>query len=407
MLLKLAWRNIWRNTRRTLITVLALTFGIMALVTMNSFREVANAEMFRTITQGLVGHAQVHGRGYQESPDMSNLVPDPVAVEARLANAMPGVKTEKRVLGAGLAASGEVATAVMVTGIEPTNPSVGVLLSMKKGRALGPEPAREVVIGTTLAEQLGLAPGGELVLVGQAADGSLANDRFMVAGIADAGSFEANATAVFLHLADAQSFFALGEGVHQVIVRFDVVDDEEELSAPVSVLGGALDLQGLEIMPWTQILPELKGATDAKRKNMRALDFIVFLIVALGVLNTMTMSTLERTREFGVLASLGTRRRRILGMVVLEALLQGVIGFTAGVALAWALLNGLGTVDLSAMGGNTDVMGARLPEALQLAIHPPAVGSAALTTFFIMCAGGLLPSIRASRLKPVEATRYV
>jgi ABC-type lipoprotein release transport system permease subunit len=290
-------------------------------------------------------------------------------------------------------------------GIEPQKPGARALLTIEEGAPLGAAPARQVVIGDALARELGVAPGGEVVLIGQAADGSLANDRFRVAGTADAGSFDANATMIFLHIADAQSFFALGEGVHQVIVRLPT--DEEDVSRPVALLAGALDLSRLEVMAWSDILPELKGAIDAKRRNTRAADLIVFLIVALGILNTMTMSTFERTREFGVMASLGTRRGRILGMVLLEAVFQGAIGFALGLALAWALARGIGTVNVSALTGGTDILGARLPDALRLAIEPASVVRAGTITVLTMLAGGLLPAIRASRLKPVEATRYV
>lgn len=406
MVLKLAARNIWRNKRRTILSVLALSLGVTAIVALHSFREVANEEMIRGVTSGLVGHAQVHGRGYQEAPEIGNVVSDAVAVEAKLRGALPGAETERRVLGAGLAGAGEAAAPVMVMGIEPRNPAVRALLTIESGRGLAGGPANEVVIGSSLARELGLPPGGELVLVGQAADGSLANDRYRVVGTADAGSAEANETAVFLHLADAQSFFALGEGVHQVIVRLPT--DEDDLSHPLSLLRGAVDLSALEVMAWNEILPELKGAIDAKTRNSRLINVIVFLIVSLGVLNTMTMSTFERTREFGVMASLGTRRRRILGMVLLEALLQGLIGFVAGVALAWGLLHGIGTADLSWLGaGDLDMLGARLPASLPLSVQPGPVAAAALTALLTMLAGGLVPAIRASRLKPVEAARYV
>ena len=405
MLLKLAWRNIWRNGRRTAITVLALAMGVTAIVGIHSFREATHDEIVRGLTKGLVGHVQIHGLGYQESPEMANVVADARAVEAKVLRALPQAQAEKRVVGAGLAGSGDAATAVMVMGIEPENPSARDLYKIEKGRVLSTAPAREAVVGNSLADQLGLSPGSEMVLVGQAADGSLANDRFTVAGIVDAGSYEANATAVFLRLGEAQSFFALDQGVHQVIVR--LLADDEDLTRPVSLLRGALDASSLEVLPWTEILPELKGAMDAKAKNQRIVDIIVFLIVSLGVLNTMTMSTFERTREFGVMASLGTRRRRILGMIVLEALLLGLIGFSLGVGLAYAILHGVGTVNFAGMGGGTDMMGARMPDALQLRVHLGSVASAAVTTLLTMLAGGLIPAIRASRLQPVEATRYV
>jgi ABC-type lipoprotein release transport system permease subunit len=278
-------------------------------------------------------------------------------------------------------------------------------LTIESGHGLSGAASHQVVLGGALAKTLGVSPGGEVVLIGQAADGSLANDRFTVAGTADAGSYDANATAVFLRLADAQEFFALGQGVHQVIVRLPT--DEEDLSHPVSLLRGALDLSKLEVLTWSDILPELRGAIDAKRKYTRVVDLIVFLIVALGILNTMTMSTFERTREFGVMASLGTRWSRILAMVLLEVVLQGLIGFAAGFGLAWALLHGIGTADLSKLSGNTDMLGARLPDLLRLSIDPSSVATAGVVAVLTMLVGGLLPAIRASRLKPVEATRYV
>jgi ABC-type lipoprotein release transport system permease subunit len=404
VLFKLAWRNIWRNTRRTIISVLALALGVTAIVSMRSIFEVAVIEMARGITTGLIGHAQVHGRGYQDLPEMTNLVADPATVEAKLKSAVPGATTERRVIGAGLAGSTDVSTAVAVLGIDAELPSAKALLTIEQGRGLDAARPHEIVIGTGLARELGLVPGGEMILVGQAADGSLANDRYTVAGTADAGSSEANQSTVFMRLADAQSFFGLDQGVHQIIVRLPA--DEEDLSRPVSLLGGALDLSSLEVLPWTSILPELKGALDAKRKNMRLIDLIVFLIVSLGILNTMTMSTFERTREFGVMASLGTRPRRVLGMVLLEALMQGVIGLCAGVALAWLILHGIGTLDYSGLTGGTDVLGARLPP-MRLSVTEGPVAEAALVTFVTMLVGALAPAIRAARLKPVEATRYV
>jgi ABC-type lipoprotein release transport system permease subunit len=404
MVLKLAWRNIWRNTRRTIISILALALGVMAIISIQSLQEVSYEAMIRGVTDGLIGHAQVHGRGYQDSPDMTNVVRDAVGVEARIKRAVPGVQMERRVLGAGLAGSEDVSTAVMVMGIEPANPSVNAVLTVEQGHGLGAAPAHEVVIGDALARELDVKPGGEMVLVGQAADGSLANDRFTIVGTADAGSSEANASAVFLHLADAQSFFALGEGVHQVIVRLPT--RAEDLSLPVSQVRAAVGEQDLEVLSWSDMLPELKGVIDAKRRNTRVIYGIVFLIVALGILNTMTMATFERTREFGVMASLGTRRRRVLAMVLLEALLQGVIGFLIGLALAWALLHGIGTADLSSL-GTADYLGAHMPGVLRLAIHPSSVPVAAVATIATMLAGGFLPALRASRFKPVEATRYV
>jgi ABC-type lipoprotein release transport system permease subunit len=403
LLFKLAWRNIWRNTRRTLITVLSLTLGVTAIVLLHSYREAATVEMVGGITRGLLGSLQVHGRGYQDAPDMANVVADPGAVRAALRGTLPGAAIEARVVGAGLAGAGEKSAAAVVLGVEPA--AAGMLFTLEAGHALADAANREALVGSALARELGVKPGDELVLVGQAVDGSLANDRFTVAGLVDAGSSDANGSTVALNIADAQAFFGLGPGVHQIIVRLPGNDDEA-LAGEVALLRGALELVRVEVLAWTEIMPEFKKTMEMKARNQHVVDLIVFFIVALGVLNTMSMSTFERTREFGVMASLGTRPRRILGMVVLESLLQGLLGLALGVAIAWSVLHAYGTVDMSTM-FKGDVMGLRMPTAVKLQVDPAAVVSAAVTALVTVLLGGFLPALRASRLKPVEASRYV
>jgi ABC-type lipoprotein release transport system permease subunit len=398
-MLRLAWRNIWRNSRRTSITLAAITLGTAGIVGITSYRESAYGGMMRSITTQLVGHLQVHGKGYQESPEISTLVRDPVKVEAQLSKALPGVKAEQRVLGGGLAGAGDQSSGVLVTGLEPGGTA---MLTVLEGRMLSPTPKKEAVIGKELADQLGVKVGGELVLVGQAADGSTANDRFTVVGLADAGTTELNSTAVFLHLKDAQDFFGLGDGVHELVLRLPT--DEEDVSGPLHAARAALDLSTLEAVSWNQLLPELKGTMEQKRSSQRGLDFVVFFIVALGVLNAMTMSTFERTRELGVMLALGTRPARIVRLIVTEALLQGLIGLALGLALVLAVNLLVGTVHLGAL-SQQDMVGVRMPSEVHLTLALNAVKNAATTVLISMFVAGLIPAWRASRLQAADAVR--
>jgi putative ABC transport system permease protein len=401
-LLRIAWRNIWRNVRRSVITMTAMTLGVGAIVFIHSYNDSAFRQMVASVTAGLIGHLQIHGSGYQENPEIGNTVQDPVAVQARLSKALPGAKAERRVLGYGLAGSGDNSSAALVLGIQPEQ-ATG-LLSVEKGRSLSAGPAHEVVLGKELANQLDVHPGSELILVSQAADGSVANDRYQVVGIADAGNDDMNATAVFMHLQDAQDFFALGQGVHQILVRLPSY--EEDLSEQLTAVKGALDLKSLEALSWSQILPELKSTMQQKRQNLHMLDVVVFLIVVLGVLNTTMMSTFERTREFGVLASLGTRPNGILRLVLAESVLQGALGLAAGVALALAGLYSWGTSNLAAVTGG-DVLGLRMPSAVQMQVDWNGVISAAVTILVTAVFGALWPAVRAARLNPADAVRHV
>lgn len=399
MLLAIAWRNVWRNARRSLITMSALALGVAGIVSIYSYREVANEAIVSDITAGLVGHLQVHARGYQDAPAVGLVVARPLEVQAALQGALPGATAERRVIGAGLAGSGDRSSPVMVLGVEPGASSLYRLAS-------GREPAagKEVLVGRDLAAELELKEGSELVLVGQAADGSVANDRYTVSGTFSSSSAELDGTAVALPLTEAQSFFSLGEGVHQVVVRLKT--QKEDVSSEAEALRAALDVKTLEALSWSEMLPQMKSSIDTKRRNQRLIDFVVFLIVGLGVFNAMAMAVFERTRELGVLGALGTRPRRILAMVMVESLWQGLLAFVAGVGLASAILYGIGSVDLGAqMGG--DVMGVRMPAHLVLRLDPGSLFGAAVTAFSTALLGALLPAVRAMRLKPVEALRHI
>lgn len=401
MLLSLAWRNLWRNTRRTVITMTALGLGVAGVVALHSYRDSVYGVLIRDITEGLLGHLQVHGRGYQEAPSIATVVREPAQVEAMLTRAVPGAVTERRVMGAGLAGARDQSAPVLVVGLVPAQGKT--LHTVVSGADLSPTAAREALLGRELANDLGVKPGDELVLLGQAADGSVANDRYTVKGTFTSPSAELDAAAVLLHLADAQDFFGLGDGVHLVVVR--VPDVSEDVSTPLASVRSALDLSTLEALSWGELLPEMKETIRTKREGQKVLDYVVLLIVALGVFNAMTMSTFERTRELGVLAALGTRPRRILALILTEALLQGAIAFVAGVTLAMAVLYGFGTIDLSGV-VQGDIMGARMPTKVDLHLAPSAVKSAVLVAFGTMFFGSLLPAWRAARLRPVDAMRH-
>lgn len=401
-MLSLAWRNLWRNPRRTLITMSALTLGVIAIIAMRSYRDSTFTQITGTITRDLVGHIQVHARGYQDSPDVGSVVEDPAAVSAVIIAAVNGAGIEKRVLGAGLAGAGDASSGVLVSGIEPGART----LDIQRGRSLAAVAAREAVIGTELAEQLAVDVGGEIVVVGQAKDGSVANDRYRVVGVADAGTFELNSTAVYLHIEDAQAFFGLGAGVHQMVVRLKEdagsVADVGAVDDDLDILRGVLDLKTLEALSWSEILPELTATIASKRRGQTGLDFIIFFIVALGVLNAMSMATFERTRELGVMIALGTRPRRIVLLIVTEALIQGVLSVVIGVAVIAIVFFFVGDLGLGSMGG-TDFGGVRMPQSIPLTMGRDAVVAAAVTAVSTVLLGGLWPAWRASRLTPVEA----
>ncbi len=406
MLVKMAWRNLWRNKLRSAITMLALAAGVACVIMVATMQESAFGQMVDLATSGLLGDMQIHGNGYQDDPEIGTVVHNPAAVEAKLARALPGSKAVRRALGFGLAGTEDNAMGVMIVGMQPDREGDGGLVSVVKGRNLAAKPAGEAIIGSGLGEQLEIEPGGEIVLLSQAADGSLANDRYTVVGLVDAGNKELSDTAVFLQLDDAQEFFALEDGVHQILVHLDDEQDDD-IGGAVATLRGALDLTTLEALSWSEIVPELKGMIEEKKKGRDIISFIVILIVGLGIFNTMAMSTFERTKEFGVMASVGTRPRRILGLVLAEALLQGAIALALGVVIAAIVIQGVSPLEYAAkMTEGGDMMGLSFPAKIHLELSVEGVKLGAVTAVATVLFGALWPAWRASRLKPAQAVRY-
>lgn len=405
MLARMAWRNVWRNKRRTLIAIAALTLGTAALVFTHSFAETTYRKMIELATSGLVGHLQVHGKGYQDDPDIYTMVKDPQAVRRVVEQALPGAAALFRVTGYGLAASGERSAGVVVFGVDPVAEAAhSTVLLISKGRTLSDTPKREAVVGDNLAKRLHVQPGSELVLLGQGADGSLANDLFTVVGLSTGGgTTEAGGNAVFLHLADAQSFFVLGEGVHQVVVN---LPEGGEPKAAAAALRAKLDPSTLEALAWNEMMPEVELGIEADRQGTYAMDALVFLLVVLGMLNAMTMATYERMFELGVLASLGTRPAGVLAMVVLESLFLGLLSLAAGVAVAAGVLAVLPPIDLGAMYGDAGFGGVALPSLLRIQLAPLAVVMPVFTVGVTCFFGGLYPAWRAARMQPVDAMRF-
>lgn len=405
MLTRLAWRNVWRNRRRTLIAVAALTLGTAALVFTHSFAETTYGKMVELATSGLVGHLQVHGRGYQADPDIYTVVKDPAAVQAAVAATLPGAVALLRVTGYGLAAADERSAAAIIFGVQPGPEAAhSTAMLVSQGRTLGDAAAREAVVGETLARRLHVTPGSDLVLLSQGADGSLANDVYTVVGLSTGGgTTEAGGNAVFLHLDDARSFFVLGEGVHQVVVNLPRGGDPKQAAA---ALRAALDPATLEALAWNELMPEVELSIEADRQGTYAMDAIVFLLVVLGMLNAMTMATYERMFELGVLAALGTRPGAVLGMVVLESLFLGLLSLGAGVALSAGVLALLPPIDLGSMYGDAGFGGMALPDTLRIELTPLAVVLPVFTVGLTCFIGGLYPAWRAARLEPVDAMRY-
>jgi len=408
---RLAWRNLGRNRKRTLITGAALAFGYLAAVVIVGVSDGIVAEMIDNGTSLLQGQVQVHAPGYLPERSLyatlggdSGMALSPVLERLR---ALPGVTgAAPRVLGGGLVSAGSQTSGAVLMGEDPAlEPGVSRLMaSIQRGRA----PAagtRQVLIGAEMARKLGVGPGSEVVLVAPAADGSLGNDLFTVSGVYRTGVRELDAAYALLPIGTLQSLLALAPGrVHEIALAladpWAATAVADSARAVLAAAGAAADVRA-----WPRFRPEIADYARLARASNWILIAIVFAMAVFGVANTMLMATFERRREFAVVRALGTTRSGVARTVVYEGLMLGAFALVAGALLTAPILVWWhrSPPDMSFLYGGFTMAGALVRPVLrvQYSLEAPLLAAAALLVTAVLAAA--YPAWRATRVPPADA----
>ncbi len=337
MLLQLAWRNLFRQRRRTLLTMLTMWGGFVLSSFAIAWSDGTYNRVIEAFTRTRLGHIQIHAESYSARPSLNRAFSPEPEVSAALAEVPEVAAWTPRLLASALVAVESRTTAAAVVGIDPEQENRATRLDRRltAGRLPAPGHSREALADQALARRLAAEVGTELVLVSQAADGSIANDAFRLVGILAADGNAASGNTLYVSLADAQELFVLPGRVHEVVI---IVDRLEDVAAVTEQLRRRLAGRNLEIAPWQEFARLFYVAMETDKRGTWITLGIILLIVAIGVLNTVLMNVLERTREYGVMRAMGTRPGVLCGLVVLETVLMSLVAVIAGSAAA-ALLN--------------------------------------------------------------------
>lgn len=400
LFLKLAYRNIFRQKRRSFFTILSI-MGSFVLCSMaiglvyGTYGKVIN-----TFTSGHSGHIQIHAPGFLERPSLFKNIKDIDSVSLVLKN-HPEIKSfSPRVMSSVLSSLGEKTTGAKIFGITPSLESKTTTMNQKidQGHFLSDEINNDVVLGHALAKILDAKIGDSLILMTQAADGSMANDAFKVVGIFKESSDSMEARHIYMNLEYAQDFLVLGRRVHEVAISVGNFNEAQKISDAL-----AKDLPQLDVSPWQVIEAEFYKAMKADQTGIWINLGILIFIVSIGVLNTVLMTILERTREFGILKAIGTRPRDIFIMVIMETSMLAFVSIFIGFFFALAI-----NFKLSTLG---------IPYPM-----PIEIGGMALhhlyseVTFFNLWIPAMvvtlssvgvsvIPALRAAQIVPVKAIR--
>jgi len=284
-------------------------------------------------TRNRLGHIQVHAEGYLDKPSLYKKIDSYEAV-GRVIERTRGVEAwAPRLYSAGLASVGEKSSGVRIIGIDPERESAATRFEKKviEGRSFSPDPSHEAILGKGAAKTLKAGVGDEIVIVSQGADGSIANDLYTIVGIIESGDATADQSSFYLHLQDAQELLVLEGAIHEIVV---VVDNLNQVAQTTIAIRQTLNDPQLKVAPWQEFARSFYVAMQADKEGAWIMLFVIVLIVAVGVLNTVLMTVLERTREYGVMRALGTRPLQIVRLVLYEVALMASIGIVIGFGLS-------------------------------------------------------------------------
>lgn len=404
-LLTLAWRNVWRNRRRSAITTLSIAAGLAAILFAQSLTKTIQYQLVQKATRVFTGHIQILDKTVENHKFPEELIEDPAAVESAIRGVGNIAAYEKRILVTGLASTKQESLAVLVIGIEPEKDKriMGMHEYLSEGSFLGAEPDG-MYMGSEIARRLGLKVGDELVVMCSAVDGSMGAELFRVSGIFHTNSYTFDASIVYVPLEAAQSLLAADDRVNNFVFR---IKDPALLRRTQEDLSRVLPGQPVQVLTWEEVDPELVGIRDYQDALLGIVLVVVFVIVALGILNTLLMSMFERIREFGVLMAIGARPGVIRRLVIVESCLMGLVGTLFGLVLGCGLIAYYGRTGLELP--ITDAVGYFMPfdTVLYLRFVWPTHLLALAAVFVTSVLSGVVPALRASSLRPAESLRHI
>ncbi|MBN2590482.1 MAG: ABC transporter permease [Sedimentisphaerales bacterium] len=404
---KISWRNIGRNKKRTALALLAIAVGQFALLATNSIMRGYSDNIRLAITGPMIGHVQVHEPNWTEERAIDLYLDDVDEMITEIQKDESVNSAAARLYAPVLVAPQEEAFIASVVGIqvEAESKAYGLLSGFDEQLE-----KRKVLIGHRLAKKINAEPGQEIAVIGQAADGSLANDLYIIQDIIKCPVDLINQSGIVMSLDDAQELFVMPNEAHEIVIRNKIAGQSEAVADRLKKLP---ILDNTEIKPWQEIVPELVLILKYSDYTGYFVLFIIFFAAIAGIANTLMMSTFERFHEFGMLLALGSSPYRLVRMIIFEAVLIGLIGVLLGTVFGFTFVAATSNtgIDMASWGGNggqagdMGYMGLNLP----LFIYPRIAGFdiiiGLVTVLFTSLVACIWPSWVAGKLEPMEAMR--
>jgi len=407
----LARRNLRRNKRRTLITAFSVAFGVLLSVTFTASGDYSYTNMIDTSTAMGLGHLTVEPAGYNDSPSLDKRLVDAEGLEKGLLANPLVTAAHPRIMGQAMFASGAKNTGGMFIAIDPARESPDhnlFLRSIEEGELTADPAARSVVIGRRMAERLNLRIGKKIVITVTDKDGEMVGELGRVTGIFRTGDDATDSSLVLLPIAGIRKTLRYEPGAATLIAIS--IEDQRRTDQVRRELELAIGQPGIEVLSWRQTQADLAGLIAIDRASNYLMQFLVGLLIAAGILNTLLMSVLERTREFGMMMAIGMSPGQVMRLVLAESLWIGVLGIVSGIVLTapWYIYMARVGIDLGQLVGDDYSAGGVLVDpVLKFRLFRESALAIVVAIFTLTMASGLYPAWRAGRITPVESLKVL
>ena len=406
MLLKLAWRNIWRNKRRSLITLAAVVFAAVMAVAMRGIQLGTYTLNIKSVVELFSGYLQIQNKRYLDNPSLTSSF----VIDKNIRDALKSTKGvlgyAPRVYADGLISFRDNSRGAAIFGIEPQDEiSVTTFAeNINSGKFFSSDSSNQVVVGDQLLKNLGAKIGDNIVILAQGYDGTLGNQKYKIVGTVKFGVQELESSLIFMGLNSAQSLLSMGNRVNVIAIKADNLNNLPEID---ETLSGKIKNQDLKVLSWSKVNPELEQAIQLDNVSGILYLGILIIIVAFGILNTVLMSVIERFREFGVVLAIGMPQVNLTYLVYIETMIITVIGLLIGNVLGSAV-NYYLILHPIMFGGELKKLYEIyhfLPQ-LKSSLQPSIFTSVSLTILIISLLSCLYPAYKVYKLEPLKGIRH-
>lgn len=404
LLLRIGWRNLARNRRRTWLTAGGIAFAVLLVVFSMAMQLGQYDIMMDNATSLLTGHVQIQNADYVDSARLEDTIAEADAIRQAIESTDGVVAVAPRVEAFALASVGERSFGARIIGVDPAaeRGTVRLLKMVRAGRAI--DGADEALVGSSLARNLGVSVGEEVVLLGSEKRGGVAALVLTVTGILETGVADLDRVTLIASLPAVQDAFGLVDEVHTFAIRTEDLDRSALIAERLK--DQLTDRSSLQVRHWSEVMPELRQAIEIDRLGGELFFYVVEVLVVFSIVNTFIMTVFERTREFGMLKAIGMKPWRIIAMMQWEGFFIWMLGASLGLGLAAIVVAWLQEVGIY-MGETLEEYAEQfyMPARLYPAFSLEAFLSAPLVMLLGTQIAALLPSLRVLRLNTVAALR--